>query len=76
MLVQTPGRVAATTYSGVDRVPLAQQSTRMDVAAGMTAKLDTRMSLYGQLGYQFSINDSENGRRKGAWGDIGLRYTW
>lgn len=67
---------ATTTYSGVDQVPLSQQATRMDVAAGFTAKLDTRMSVYGQFGYQFSINSSESGSRKGVWGDIGIRYTW
>ncbi len=70
------GAGATTTYSGVDHVPLAQQSTRMDFAVGVTAKLDTRMSLYGQFGYQFSINDSATGSHKGVWGDIGLRYTW
>lgn len=44
---------------------------------GVSAKLDTRMrSLYGQFGYQFSINDSATGSRKGVWGDIGIRYLW
>ncbi|MBB5510050.1 outer membrane autotransporter protein [Paraburkholderia sp. JPY681] len=70
------GAGATTTYSGVDHVPLSQQSTRMDFAAGVTAKLDTRMSLYGQFGYQFSINASATGSHKGVWGDIGFRYTW
>jgi outer membrane autotransporter protein len=70
------GAQATTTYAGTERVPLRQQFTRMDVAAGVTAKLATRMSLYGQFGYQFSINDSASGSRKGVWGDIGLRYTW
>ncbi|MBC8742909.1 autotransporter outer membrane beta-barrel domain-containing protein [Paraburkholderia sp. UCT31] len=70
------GAQATTTYSGVEQVPLAQQFTRMDFAAGVTAKLDARMSLYGQFGYQFSINSSATGSRKGVWGDIGLRYLW
>ncbi|WP_227749310.1 autotransporter family protein [Paraburkholderia atlantica] len=70
------GAKAATTYAGAQQVPLRQQFTRMDVAAGVTAKLDMRMSLYGQFGYQFSINDAVSGSRKGVWGDIGFRYTW
>ncbi|MGF6988433.1 outer membrane autotransporter protein [Paraburkholderia atlantica] len=70
------GPKAATTYAGAQQVPLRQQFTRMDVAAGVTAKLDMRMSLYGQFGYQFSINDAVSGSRKGVWGDIGFRYTW
>ncbi|HKR44118.1 MAG TPA: autotransporter outer membrane beta-barrel domain-containing protein [Paraburkholderia sp.] len=48
----------------------------MDVAAGVSAKLDTRWSLYGQFGYQFSINSSSTGSQKGAWGDVGCRYAW
>lgn len=70
------GARATTTYSGVDQVPLAQQSTRMDFAAGVTAKVASRLSLYGQFGYGFSINDSASGSRKGVWGDVGGRYVW
>jgi outer membrane autotransporter protein len=70
------GAQATTTYSGVNQVPLAQQATRMDVAAGFTAKLATRMSMYGQFGYQFSVNSSQSGTRKGVWGDVGIRYAW
>lgn len=70
------GAQATTIYSGVDHVPLRQQFTRMDFAAGVTAKLAARLSLYGQFGYQFSINDSESGRQRGVWGSAGLRYTW
>ncbi|WP_130619115.1 autotransporter-associated beta strand repeat-containing protein [Dyella amyloliquefaciens] len=70
------GAQATTTWSGANQVPLAQQTTRMDIAAGVTATLNTRMSLYGQFGRQFSIHSSESGSRKGVWGDIGIRYTW
>ncbi|WP_245623866.1 autotransporter family protein [Paraburkholderia nodosa] len=70
------GAQATTVYSGVDQVPLRQQFTRMDVAAGVSAKLNTRMSLYGQFGYQFSISSSATGSQKGVWGDVGLRYAW
>ncbi|WP_184138916.1 autotransporter family protein [Paraburkholderia atlantica] len=70
------GARATTTYAGTEQVLLAQQFTRMDVAAGVTAKLDTRWSLYGQFGYQFSINASATGSQKGVWGDVGFRYKW
>ncbi|WP_233862443.1 autotransporter family protein [Paraburkholderia adhaesiva] len=70
------GGEATTVYSGADQVPIRQQFTRMDFAAGVTAKLASRLSLYGQFGYQFSINDSESGTQKGVWGDVGLRYVW
>ncbi|MBK3786910.1 autotransporter outer membrane beta-barrel domain-containing protein [Paraburkholderia aspalathi] len=70
------GAQATTTYAGVDQVPVVGQATRMDVAAGVTAKIDTRMSVYSQFGYQFSVNSSASGSRKGVWGDIGVRYLW
>ncbi|MCP3720534.1 autotransporter outer membrane beta-barrel domain-containing protein [Paraburkholderia sp. CNPSo 3281] len=70
------GAHATTVYAGADQVPLAHQVTRMDVAAGVSAKLDTRWSLYGQFGYQFSINSSSTGSQKGVWGDVGCRYAW
>jgi outer membrane autotransporter protein len=70
------GAQVTTVFDGVNQVPLSQQMTRMDVAAGFTARVDTRMNVYGQFGYQFSINSSASGSHNGVWGDIGLRYTW
>ena len=70
------GAQATTAYSAVDQVPLLAQVTRMDVAAGVTAKLDARMSVYSQFGYQFSVSSSASGSRKGVWGSLGLRYSW
>ncbi|MFL9998905.1 autotransporter outer membrane beta-barrel domain-containing protein [Paraburkholderia sediminicola] len=70
------GAGATTTYGSIDQVPLAEQMTRMDLAAGVTAKLDTRMSLYSQFGYQFTVSSSASGSRKGVWGNIGMRYLW
>ncbi|MFC0402125.1 autotransporter outer membrane beta-barrel domain-containing protein [Paraburkholderia rhizosphaerae] len=69
------GARATTVYSGSDHVPLRQQFTRMDFAAGVTAKVAARLSLYGQLGYGFTITDSVSGSRKGVWGDVGARYA-
>ncbi|WP_429322850.1 autotransporter outer membrane beta-barrel domain-containing protein [Paraburkholderia sp. GAS448] len=70
------GAQATTTYSGVDQVPVIGQATRMDVAAGVTASIDTHMKVYSQFGYQFSVNSSASGSRKGVWGDVGVRYLW
>jgi len=70
------GAQATTTYGGIDQVPLRQQVTRMDLAGGLTAKLDTHMSLYGQFGYQFTLSGSQSGSRQGVWGNVGARYDW
>ncbi|WP_309249229.1 hypothetical protein [Paraburkholderia sp. CNPSo 3281] len=32
--------------------------------------------VYGQFGYQFSVNSSASGQRRGVWGDVGVRYAW
>jgi outer membrane autotransporter protein len=70
------GAQATTTYGGIDQVPFRQQVTRMDLAGGLTAKLDTHMSLYGQFGYQFTLSGSQSGSRQGVWGNVGARYDW
>jgi outer membrane autotransporter protein len=68
---------ATTTYSGVDQVQLIEQSTWADVFGGVTAKLNTRLSLYGHGGYQFVADQTNDGvRRNGFYGDVGARYTW
>jgi outer membrane autotransporter protein len=36
----------ATTLFGSDAVPLAEEATRLELAAGVTAKISRRMSLY------------------------------
>jgi outer membrane autotransporter protein len=67
----------ATTVFGGDAVPLIEQATRLEFAAGVTAKLNPRLSLYGQAGYQFAVGQTNNGYiRDGVEGDFGLRYTW
>ncbi|MBB5189575.1 outer membrane autotransporter protein [Silvimonas terrae] len=70
------GAQASTAHSAFDQVPLIERTTRMDVAAGVRAQLNTRMTLYDQFGYQFAVSSSEGGSRKGVWGNIGLRYSW
>jgi outer membrane autotransporter protein len=70
------GAQATTTFSGVDRVPLLEQATRLDLAAGVTAKINAGLSLYTQAGYQFAVGDTDGHKRNDVKGDLGLRYTW
>jgi outer membrane autotransporter protein len=66
----------ATTAFGSDLVPLLSQATRLDLAAGLTARITANVSLYAQGGYQFAIANTAGGQRDGVMGDLGLRYTW
>jgi outer membrane autotransporter protein len=69
------GGNAATNFgnSGV-LVPLIEQATWGEVAAGVTFKYTQQLSYYAQFGYQFAI--TSNTGISGFIGDIGLRYTW
>jgi outer membrane autotransporter protein len=68
---------ATTIYSGVNQVPLLEQATRTEAIGGVTAKLNSRLSLHVQGGYQFAMEQTSYGiRRDGAQGDVGLRYSW
>jgi outer membrane autotransporter protein len=64
----------ATTTFGIDQVPLIEQATRLEVAGGVTAKLNPGVSLYAQAGYQFGLDGAFI--RNGVQGDVGLRYVW
>lgn len=66
----------ATSFAGSPvTVPLVEQATRLELAGGLTYKLDSNLSFYGQTGFQFAVAPS-NASRDGFKGDIGLRYTW
>jgi outer membrane autotransporter protein len=69
------GADAATAFAG-EPVPLISHATRLDLAAGLTARLSANVSLYGQAGYQFAVGDTDGGQRDGVKGDLGLRVTW
>ncbi len=62
------------TYSGVNQVPLREEATRLEFAAGVTTRIDRNFSLYAQAGYQFAVGDG--GGRQGVQGDLGVRYSW
>lgn len=67
----------ATTMFGDDAVLLDEQATRLEFAGGVTAKLNNHLSLYGQAGYQFAVDQTNSGYiRDGIEGDFGVRYNW
>jgi outer membrane autotransporter protein len=66
----------ATTTFGIDSVPLLEQATRLEVAAGLSAKILPGLSLYAQAGYQVAVSGTDGGRRDGVKGDFGVHYAW
>jgi outer membrane autotransporter protein len=70
------GARATTTFSGIDLVPLLEQGIRLDLSAGVTAKINSGLSLYAQAGYQFAVADTDGHKRDGIRGDFGLRHSW
>ncbi len=71
------GGNATTNFGGTALVPLLEESTQLEFAAGLTAKLTAILSAYVQGGYIFAINGAtDGGRRQGVKGDIGLRLTF
>jgi outer membrane autotransporter protein len=61
---------------GIDSVPLLEEATRLELAGGLTTKLNDRLSLYAQAGYQFAVAQTNDTTRNGVKGDVGLRYAW
>ncbi len=69
------GGNAATSFgNSAVLVPLVEQATWGEVAAGVTFKYTQQLSYYAQFGYQFALTN--NTGISGFIGDIGLRYTW
>ena len=66
----------ATTTFGVDAVPLLEQSTQLEFAAGLTTKVNDFVSFYVQGGYEFAVGDTNGGRRQGVKGDFGVRLSF
>jgi outer membrane autotransporter protein len=75
-LWQDWGAQATTTFSGVDLVPMLDRGTRLDLGAGVTAKINTGLGLYAQAGYQFAVGDTDGHKRDGVKGNLGVRYSW
>ena len=70
------GAEAETTFARSSvQVPLVQKATWLDVAGGVTYKLNPGLAFYAQAGYQWAVAPS-NVSRDGFVGDIGLRFTF
>ncbi len=69
------GGQATTTFGG-DQVPLLQQSTQLEFAAGLTTKVNDCVSFYIQAGYEFAVGGTNGGTRQGVTGDLGVRLTF
>jgi outer membrane autotransporter protein len=59
-----------------DLVPLLEQATRLQLGDGVSVWMNANVSFYANAGYQFSIADSDGGRRNGIRGAAGVRYMW
>jgi outer membrane autotransporter protein len=70
------GARATTTYSGVDLVPLLEQANRVQLGGGVSVRMNATVSFYANADYQFSVGDTDGGRRNGIRGAAGVRYTW
>ena len=70
------GARATTTYSGVDLVPLLQEANRLQLGGGLSVRMNANVSLYANGDYQFSVGDTDGGKREGIRGAAGVRYTW
>ncbi|GFZ94529.1 hypothetical protein GCM10011408_13080 [Dyella caseinilytica] len=56
--------------------PLVPQASRAELDGGVTAKLLTRLSVYGSMGYEHELGTSANAKREGFNANVGLRYLW
>jgi outer membrane autotransporter protein len=70
------GAQATTIFSGVDLVPLLEQATRLQLGGGLSVRMNANVSFYANADYQFSVGDSDGGRRDGIRGAAGVRYSW
>ncbi len=66
----------STTSLGVDQVLLLQEATQLEFDAAATAKLNARLSLYAQAGYEFAVGDTDGDKRQSVCGTLGPRYAW
>ncbi|EHR04909.1 autotransporter family protein [Bradyrhizobium sp. WSM471] len=67
---------ATTTFSGVDLVPLLEQTTRLQLGGGVSVRMNANVSFYANADYQFAVSDTDGGRRDGVRGAAGMRYAW
>ena len=70
------GAEADAVYSGTDVVPLVSQITRLELGGGLTGRINTAVSVFANVDYEFAVGAGENEKRSGVRGAFGARYTW
>jgi outer membrane autotransporter protein len=70
------GGRAGTVYGDSAAVPMLTDASRAELAGGITARLLSRLSIYGSVGYQVATGNTTNARRDSFNANAGLRYTW
>ena len=70
------GADANTVYSGTDLVPLASQTTMLELGGGLTGRINANVSVFANVDYEFAVGAAENEKRNGVRGAFGARYTW
>lgn len=66
---------STVVYADRDRIPLSMQTTRLELAAGLTAKLSDAAHVYAQLGFQKGVHGGDQ-RRHVFQGTAGVRFNW
>ena len=57
-------------------MPLLQEANRLQLGGGLSVRMNANVSLYANGDYQFSVGDTDGGKREGIRGAAGVRYTW
>jgi outer membrane autotransporter protein len=70
------GARSTAVYDNKDSVPLLQSASRVEASGGVTARITSKLSAYGSLGYQFGTDGTNNAKRDSFTGNVGLRYNW
>ena len=71
------GAEANAVYSGTDIVPLASQTTMLELGGGITAKINANVSLFANADYEFAVGNTNGDRdANSVRGTLGARYTW
>jgi len=70
------GAEADTVYSGTDVVPLASQTTMLELGGGLTGRINANVSVFANVDYEFAVGAAEGEKRNGVRGTFGAKYTW
>ncbi|HEY5288919.1 MAG TPA: autotransporter outer membrane beta-barrel domain-containing protein [Caulobacteraceae bacterium] len=70
------GAEANAVYSGTDSVPLASQTTMLELGGGLTGRINASVSVFANVDYEFAVGAAEGEKRNGVRGALGARYTW